>query len=164
MRLTSFLFSSKSVVIAILAFWFISTVSLWIFQSKVLLGLGDTANQTAHPEIPGNNPDAVLSIIEACNVEASKEDRLIIPYNGSDSVQLFLAYRLAYKLYPRKVVAQNYSNDDLQTAIKKLEDPHQPTLLLVLSVAGFAPPPGSQIKARLPLDSLLIRLAEEGKQ
>jgi hypothetical protein len=164
MRIKSFLFSSKSVVIAILAFWFASTISLWIFQAEELFGLGDAANQAAHPEIPGNNPDAVLSIIQACNVETAKEDRLCIPYNGQDSVQLFLAYRLAYKLYPRKVVPLDYSTENLQTAIKKIEDQYHPTILLVFSKADYSPPPGSQIKARLPLDSLLIRLTTARKQ
>ncbi len=142
-------------------FWFASAASLLYVQAAGVIGLYRNGGRAAHPEIPGANPEAVLAVIAVCSAEASPDDILGVAFSGGDAVQLFIAYRLAYDLYPRTVVSQNYPGDDVQRAIDLVNSYTKPTLWLVFSKSGFTPPPGARIIDRL--DSLLYRIPGPGE-
>jgi len=120
--------------------------------------------KNSHPEIPSQDPVSVLSIVAACSAEAAPGDTLGILFHGEDVIQLFLAYRIAYVLYPRTVASFDYQQQQALKAMEKLNEASRPTLWLVFTDGNFAPPAGSRIVARLPMNALLFRRSAQGLQ
>jgi hypothetical protein len=159
MRLQSGFFSKNKWVALVWSLWFISTATLFVTQSLELFGYGDSARVGTHPEIPGSDPEAALSVIAACDARVGSKDILCVAYQDNDPKQLFIAYRLAYVLYPRRVASLPYSEGTLPMAIHQLEVEHHPTLFLVFAGHDFAAPAGLRILSQLPLNAYLVQPA-----
>ena len=164
MQLKTGFFSRHALLIVVWSLWFLSAATLLVFQSSEWLGAGNSPPKGAHPEIPGEDPESVLSVIAACNAHVGPKDTLCVAYRDTDPLELFLAYRLAYVLYPRHVVSSNCSGKDLQTAIGEMENQYHPTFLLAFAEPGFGPPQGMRVVARLPLNAVLLQPAASGDQ
>jgi hypothetical protein len=159
MGLQSDFFSKNRWVVLIWSLWFISTATLFVTQSLELFGYGDPARVGPHPEIPGSDPETTLSVIAACNARVGSGDTLCVAYQDSDPKQLFITYRLAYVLYPRRITSLPYSEGTLPVVIHQLEVEYHPTLLLAFAGPEFAAPTGLHILARLPLNAYLLQPA-----
>ena len=150
---------NNRLVVVIWSLWFLSAATLLVTQSLESFGFGDAPKKGTHPEIPASDPAPVLAVIAACNARVGPEDTLCVAFQDSDPKQLFIAYRLAYELYPRRVASLPYNEGSLQDAIHQLEVENHPTLLLAFAGPDFVPA-GSTILARLPLNSCLFHPAE----
>jgi hypothetical protein len=146
----------KNLAIVVGSLWFLSASSLLVSQSLKLFKFGDACKKGARPEIPASDPAPVMAVLTACMERAGPQDTLGVAYQDRDPNQQFLAYRLAYELYPRRVVPLPYDEGALEVAIHQLEAERHATLLLVFAGPGFAPPAGSRILARLPLNACLF--------
>jgi hypothetical protein len=162
MRLQFGFLKNNRLAVVIWALWFLSAATLLVSQSMELLECGDAPQKGAHPEIPASDPAPVLAVIAACNKRVGPEDTLGVAFQDSDPKQLFIAFRLAYELYPRRVASLPYNEGKLQDAIHQLEVERHPTLFLAFAGPDFVPA-GSQILARLPLNSCLFQPAESRK-
>lgn len=131
-------------------------------QGSELIGL--FALKNSHPEILGQDPDSALSVVDKCAAEATRDDTLGVLFHNEDVVQVFLAYRLAYVLYPRTVASLAYHEREAGKAMEQLRDVFKPTLWLVFTEEKFIPPPGSRVVAHLPLNALLFRGTTTGDQ
>jgi hypothetical protein len=158
MRLQSGFLKNNRLVVVIWSLWFLSAATLLVSQSLESLGFGDAPKKGSHPEIPASDPAPVLAVIAACNERVGPEDTLCVAYQDSDPKQLFIAYRLAYELYPRRVASLPYREGTLRDAIHQLEAERHPTLLLAFAGPDFVLA-GSPILARLPLNSYLFQPA-----
>jgi len=153
---------NRKLAIAVLALWSISAATLMSRQGSRLIGL--FALKNLHPEIPGQDPDSVLSVIDKCAAEVTSNDTLGVLFHNDNVVQVFVAYRLAYVLYPRTVASLAYREPEADKAMQRLRDTCKPTLWLVLTKEKFIPPPGSRVVAHLPLNALLFRSSTTGNQ
>ena len=155
---------NRKLAIAVLALWFISAATLISRQGSGLIEL--FALKNLHPEIPppGQDPDSALSVIGKCVAEVTPGDTLGVLFHDEDAVQVFLAYRLAYVLYPRTVAPLAYRECEADKAIEHLRNICNPTLWLVFTEKRFIPPPGSRVVAHLPLNALLFRSSTTGNQ
>jgi len=156
MRWISRLFSRNPLPIAVWILWFVSAATLLVSQSSELLGLGSARQEEARALIPGQDPESARSVLAACDTHVGPKETLCVAYRGTDMVELFLAFRLAYDLYPRRVASRNYSDNNLQTVIEQLANQYRPDFLLVFAEPGYEPPQGMAIAARLPLNAVLL--------
>jgi hypothetical protein len=159
MKLPSGVSLHPRLLVAIWILWFLSAATLLVSQSLELFGYGDAPQRGSHPEIPASDPTPVLAVISACKERVESGTTLGVAYQDGDPQQLFIAYRLAYELYPRRVASKPYSEGGLQDACRRLEEERHPTQILVFAGPGFVPPAELDILARLPLNSYLIQPA-----
>jgi hypothetical protein len=111
----------------------VSALSLIDSQVRELRG-----PRRPHAEVPGDDPAVTLAIIEDCRRLLSRDDLLGVAFEENDEVALFLAYRLAYQLYPVRVTSQSYV-DALRQAVAQLEEKHSTHVLAIGPEEGTLP-------------------------
>jgi hypothetical protein len=158
MRVQPGFLKNNRLLVVIWSLWFLSAATLLVSQSMESLGFGDAPQEGDHPEIPASDPAPVLAVIAACNERVKPEDTLWVVYQDSDPQQLYVAYRLAYELYPRHVSLMSYGEVTFKTTIHRLEAESPPTLVLAFAEPGLIPE-GSTTLAQLPLNSCLYQPA-----
>jgi hypothetical protein len=110
----------------VLALWAASASSLLVAQAQRVFG-----PQTPHPEVPGDEPQAVLAVLDGCRRRVSAQDTLGVVYAEGDAQLHFLAFRLAYELYPRLVFSESYAEGHAAEALARIREQH-PSQLLIL--------------------------------
>ena len=114
-----------------------SISSLWA-QWRDTLAPGISAFDLAHPEVPGDDPAALVRTMDTVISAVGPDDSLGVLYSTPESTHLFLAFRLAYLLYPRPVVGQTYAGPGAADGFASLRE-RGSTLILVLDAPEFAP-------------------------
>jgi hypothetical protein len=90
-----------------------------------------------YPEIPHRNPRQVDAVVEGCRTLVGQEGTLGIVYSNANWTCVFIAYRLAYLMYPRVVTVDPYAGgpeDDEAAALSRSRS-RQPSHLLVLGAS-----------------------------
>lgn len=122
--------------------------SLWA-QWRDTLAPGISAFDLAHPEVPGGDPAALVRAMQAVISAVGTDDSLGVLYSTPEPTQLFLAFRLAYLLYPRPVVGQTYTGPGAADGFASLRQ-RGSTLILVLDAAELAPEDAEALAAPGP--------------
>ena len=107
-------------------------------QWRATLAPGISAFDVAHPEVPGDDPATLFGTLEAAAAAVGPEDSLGVLYSAADSNQVFVAFRLAYLLYPKLVVGQTYPAGKLADEFASLRE-RGTTLILLLGASDLAP-------------------------
>ena len=137
----------------VLAIWFASALSLGLQQWREA-----GKPRPFGPEIPEENREAALAVLEGCRSRVRADDTLAVAFSMSEGRHQFLAFRLAYTLYPTKVAGEAYDDgDDIEQAVTKLRA-RRPNLLLVLGREDLTPPLAT-LEAHLAPEARLFRFA-----
>jgi hypothetical protein len=135
----------------VLALWFASALSL-AFQQWREAG----TPRAFGPEIPEENREAALAVLDGCRDRVGPGDTLAVAFSMSEGRHQFLAFRLAYMLYPTRVAGEAYDDgDDLEQAVAKLAI-RRPRFLLILGREDVTPPLAT-LEARLAPEARLFR-------
>ncbi len=132
------------------------SLSSLLAQWRDTLAPGISAFDLAHPEVPGDDPATLMMTLDAVTAAVGPNDSLGVLYSAPDSTQLFVAFRLAYLLYPRSVLGQTYPEGKLVEEFARLRE-RGTTLILVLGASDLAPSDAQALPAPGP-DALLFRL------
>ena len=127
-----------------LALWFLSTCTLLAAQIRHVGDRIRYPDDCLYSEIPGDDPQSVAAVIETCRQVVKQSDILGVIYSRHSVVEHFLAFRLAYMLYPIKVAECSYdgfrsSSDEEMTPRDAVEQAcrylqrYKPNVLLVFS-------------------------------
>lgn len=92
--------------------WAVSTLS------QLHAGWRDwrTRDPFAHPEMPAEGQERALAVLRECTRRVAPGDLLVVA-GGDDAIEVFLRYRLAYLLYPVRVVDAPREPDALREAL-----------------------------------------------
>jgi len=129
------------------------SLSSLLAQWRDTLAPGISAFDLAHPEVPGDDPATLVRTLQAVTAAVGPDDSLGVLYSTPDSTQLFVAFRLAYLLYPRPVVGQTYTGAGAADGFASLRA-RGSTLILVLDAADLAPPDAAPLPPPGPGASL----------
>jgi hypothetical protein len=120
-----------------LTLWLASALGLLADQVRERL-----APQWPYPEIPSRNPREVEAVIEGCRTLLGQGGTLAIVYPDENWTYVFIAYRLAYLMYPRVLTAEPYSgdpDDDEASAFSRSRQQHASRLLVLGAPDTIAP-------------------------
>lgn len=150
---------ARAALVALLAVC--SLGSLWQ-QARELFAPDPPPPLPSHPEIPGDDPERLRRILDACVEALGPGDVLGVVYSEQDVLQFFVSFRLAYLLYPRAVVGEGYGEGQLESRFDELRS-QRPSYVLVMGAPGFRPA-GAEVVAEPAPDAVLLRLAPEGSR
>lgn len=131
----------------------VGSLSSLLAQWRNTLAPGISGFDLAHPEVPGDDPATLVATLEASAAVVEPGDTLGVLYSAADSNQVFVAFRLAYLLYPKPVFIETYAEAGAADEFARLRK-RGATLILVLGgsalVAGEtealpAPGPGASL-------------------
>ena len=136
----------------VLALWLASALSLAVQQWREA-----GKPRPFGPEVPEENREAALAVIDGCLRRVGADDTLAIAFSVSEGRHQFLAFRLAYTLYPTRVANEAYDDgDDVEQAVAKLRTRH-PDFLLILGREDVTPSDAT-LEARLAPQARLFRV------
>lgn len=75
-----------------------------------------TRAPASHPEMPAEEQGRAEAVLIECARRVGAGDLLIVS-GGDDAIEVFLRYRLAYELYPARVVDAPGTPDAMQAAL-----------------------------------------------
>ena len=135
----------------VVAVWFASTLTLFAQQWREA-----RAPHPFGPEIADESRALAQTVLDGCRSRIARDDVLGIAFSRTESVHQYLSFRLAYTLYPTKVVGADYREDDAEPAVAAILLQH-PTYLLVLGGREVTPR-GAVLEARLAPGATLFRV------
>jgi hypothetical protein len=139
--------------------WFASAITLLVSEVSATLH-PESPPIPSHPEIPRGQAPRILAVLDACQAAVGPLDTLFVVGRMSEIDSLFLSYRLAYVLYPTRVVGQEIAT--FETPLDtNLFSAKGATLLLVL---GPLPPAltSAVLVARPAPEATLLRIPAPG--
>lgn len=128
----------RPVRLGIAALMVAGSLSSLMAQWRDTLAPGISAFDLAHPEVPGDDPATLVKTLQAVTALVGPDDSLGVLYSAADSTQLFVAFRLAYLLYPKPVLGQTYPEAGVAGEFASLRE-RGATLILVLGASDLAP-------------------------
>jgi hypothetical protein len=139
--------AGRAVRVAVVGCWLASGLTqLWQLATRVFAQAG-----APHAlEVPGEQPERVLAILDACRALVRGPVVLGIAGPG-DPTQLFLHYRLAYELYPVRVASESGPDALAKLSARGAE------FVLVMGGSDAAPPDARIVARPAPGDVLLRR-------
>jgi hypothetical protein len=135
----------------VVAVWFASTLTLFAQQWREA-----RAPHRFGPEIADESRALAQTVLDGCRSRIGGDDVLGIAFSRTESVHQYLTFRLAYTLYPTKVMGVDYREDDVEPAVAQVLSQH-PTYLLILGGRGVIPR-GTTLEARLAPEATLFRV------